>query len=253
MWAVTERLNVRFQDRLDERTRIAQDLHDTLLQGVLSASLQLDLVEDQTPHDSPTKGQLKRILELLQQVTDEGRRALRGLRSSHDETQSLETALSRLQQELAVTEQFAYRIIVYGVSRRLSPTIRDDVYKIGREAVVNAFVHAHATTIEVEVEYANRYFRLLVRDDGRGVDPLILQTGRDGHWGLPGMRERSESIGSHLRLRSRLGSGTEVELTVPGTIAFAGDPPGAIWKWIRWPLAPKFEIQKSDERKSAHK
>jgi nitrate/nitrite-specific signal transduction histidine kinase len=126
------------------------------------------------------------------------------------------------------------RVIAYVVSTALHPMIRENVYRIGRETVVGAYLHADSTNIEVEVEYANRYFRALVCDDGRGIDPLVLDAGRDGHWGLPGVRERSRVIGSSLRLRSRHGLGTEVELTVPGTVAFDGDSQGQIWRWTRW-------------------
>jgi signal transduction histidine kinase len=113
-----------------------------------------------------------------------------------------------------------YRVVTHNTTRVLRPLIREAVYRIGREAIVNTFKHARATRVEVEVEYEGNRFRLLVRDDGRGIDPEVLQTGREDHWGLPGMRERAESIGGTLKLRSRSGAGTEVELTVPGPIAF---------------------------------
>ena len=246
---LTNRLNERFNDRLAERTRIAQDLHDTLLQGVLSASLQLDLVEDQTPSESPTKSPLKRILELLKHVTEEGRNTLRGLRSSDQHDLNIEAALSRLRQEFAVDEHLSYRVVVYGGPQPLHPAVRDDVYRIAREAVVNAFLHAKAANIEVEVEYARRYFRISVRDDGCGIDPLVLRAGRDGHWGLPGMRERSESIGSNLKLRSRVGAGTELELVVPGTIAFGGESSRSPWKWLGQPNRAISRVSESKERK----
>ncbi|HEX4320014.1 MAG TPA: two-component regulator propeller domain-containing protein [Acidobacteriaceae bacterium] len=235
MYHLTRRLNDRFQERLAERTRIAQELHDTLLQGVLSASLQLDVAEDQLPEGSPTKPLLKRILQLMGKVTEEGRSALRGLRASDTDNASLEAAFSRMRQEFALDERVGYRIIVNSVARPLRPAIRDDVYRIGREALVNAFVHAGANSIEIEVEYASRYLMLLVRDDGRGIDPQVLHSGVDGHWGLPGMRERSEGIGATLKLRSRVGAGTEVELTVPAAIAFADAAPGSIMsQWLHW-------------------
>jgi len=231
MLRLTQRLNVRFQDRLAERTRIAQELHDTLLQGVLSASMQLDVVEDQTPDDAPTKPLLRRVLQLMGQVTEEGRDALRGLRAPASHSGNIETALSRVRQELAMGENTAYRVVAHGTPLPLSPTIRDDVFRVAREAVVNAFLHAHAENIEVEVEYAKRFFRVLVRDNGRGIDSRVLDAGREGHWGLPGMRERSENIGASLKLRSRVGAGTEVELTVPGTIAFAGPSRNVLSLW----------------------
>jgi len=190
---LAHQLNVRFQDRLAERTRIAQDLHDTLLQGVLSASMQLDVVEDQTPDDSPSKPLLS-ASQLMGQVTEEGRSALRGLRAPESNTLSLETALSRLREEFPVGQMAEFQVITQGSPRPLSPMIRDEVYRIGREAVVNAFLHAKANKIELEVEYARTFVRVLVSDDGCGIDQNVLDIGRAGHWGLPGMRERSEKI-----------------------------------------------------------
>lgn len=219
-------MNVRFQDRLAERTRIAQELHDTLLQGVLSASLQLDVAEEQLPDDSPAKPRLRRVLELMRTVTEEGRNALRGLRAPETGSTNLEKAFARLRQEFSLDERVEYRVLVESEARTLRPIIRDEVYRVGREAIINAFIHSHANNIEVEVEYANRHLRVVVRDNGSGIDPQVLHSGREGHWGLPGMREKSESIGARLRLRSRVGAGTEVELVVPGSIAFESSPAG---------------------------
>ncbi len=231
---LTEQLNRRFHDRLAERTRIAQDLHDTLLQGVLSASMQLDLAEDQIPAGSPAKPLLRRVLELMAQVTDEGRHALQGLRTAESSAVDLESAMSRLSAEFACDEKIAYRMMVQGTPRRLRPAVRDEVYRIGREAVVNAFVHAQANNVEVRIEYANRLLRLLVQDDGCGIDPVVLNEGREGHWGLIGMRERSEGIGAQLKLRSRFGIGTEVELVVPGAVAFEDGTNRSTARWLQW-------------------
>ena len=249
MYQLTQRLNVLFQERLAERTRIAQELHDTLLQGVLSASLQLDLAEDQLPEGSPTRPLLLRILQLMRQVTEEGRSALQGLRNPDEDHRNLEVAFSRMRQEFSLDEKIGYRIIVRGDTRPLRPMIRDDMYRIGREAVVNAFLHAKANTVEVEVEYASRYLRVLVRDDGCGIDPEVLHLGREGHWGLMGMRERSERIGADLKLRSGIGVGTEVELTVPGAIAFEDQTNGSISRWLPWLRREKFKSAPSDPKK----
>ena len=110
--------------------------------------------------------------------------------------------------------------MVEGIPRALHPVIRDDVYRIGREALVNAFRHSHAKQIEVEVEYSTSSLSILIRDNGCGIDPEVLRAGREGHWGLPGMHERAEKIGAKLRVWSRAAAGTEVELTVPGHVAF---------------------------------
>jgi signal transduction histidine kinase/ligand-binding sensor domain-containing protein len=253
MYQLTRQLNVRFQERLAERTRIAQELHDTLLQGFVSASMQLDVAEDQLPDDSPTKPVLRRVLQLMGRVTEEGRNALRGLRTAESDSRDLEIAFSRMRQELAIDEKIGYRVIAHNDTRPLRPVIRDEVYRIGREALVNAFLHAQANTVEVEVEYASRYLRIMVRDDGCGIDPQVLDAGRQGHWGLPGMRERSEGIGASLKLRSRIGAGTEVELTVPSAIAFESQSHGPVSQWLTWLNREKFDPESGNDKKRGHK
>jgi ligand-binding sensor domain-containing protein/signal transduction histidine kinase len=216
---MTRQLSVRFEERLAERTRIAQELHDTLLQGFVSASMQLHVAAEKLPAESPAKAPLHRVQQLMSQVIDEGRNAVRGLRSTSGGG-DLADAFSGIQQELAVERAVEYRVIVEGQARPLHAAVRDDVYRIVREAIVNAFRHAEAKAIEVEIEYAPRHVRLLVRDDGKGIEAGIVKSGVDGHWGLSGMRERAERIGGRLKLFSRAGAGTEIELFLPGPIAF---------------------------------
>src|SRR5947207_2521942 len=215
MRQMTSRLNVRFEERLSERTRIAQELHDTLLQGFLSASMQVHVATDLLPDDSASRPLLTRSLQLMQQVIDEGRNTLRGLRTSTNVSIPLETALSQIKEEIAGDNAVNFRIVVEGRRRDLHPILRDEVYRIGREALLNAFRRAHARNIEVEMNYARDEFRLFVRDDGSGIADKMLQTGRDGHWGLVGMRERAERIGAQLHVLSRRSAGTEVRLALP--------------------------------------
>jgi signal transduction histidine kinase len=117
------------------------------------------------------------------------------------------------------------RVVVEGTARPVHPTVQDNLYRIAREAMSNALSHAQAGLIEVEIRYGRRMLRLRIRDDGRGMDPgLVLEGGRAGHWGLPGMRERTRSIGGHFELWSEIRQGTEIEVTIPGVIAYR--PPG---------------------------
>jgi signal transduction histidine kinase len=218
---MTRRLKVRFDDRLQERTRIAQELHDTLLQGLLSASMQLHVVVKRLPADSAVRSSLSGVLDIMRTVLDEGRDAVSGLRSSSAETTDLEQALSGILTELGMDDAVEYRVIVEGDSRPLQPIIRDDIYRIGREAVVNACRHAEAKRIELALEYTAAGLRLVVRDDGRGIDAAVLRAGSEGHWGLPGMRERAQRIGARFTVSSRAGAGTEVELMIPGRVVFA--------------------------------
>lgn len=214
------KLTLRFEERLAERTRIAQDLHDTLLQGLMSASMQLHVANDRLAEDSPAKPLVNRVMQLMSQVIQEGRDAVRGLRSTSGTTDDLETAFSQIRQQLSNEEVKDYRVIVEGKPVQLHPIIRDEAYRIGREALVNAFHHSHADKIELELEYSTKNLRLVVRDDGAGIDEHVLQEGKEGHWGLAGMRERAERIGARLRVWSRENAGTEVELVIPGHIAF---------------------------------
>jgi signal transduction histidine kinase len=173
------------------------------------------------------------VLELMGRVIEEGRNAVRGLRSSEHDLDDLEQSFSRVRHELGMKDDVAFRVIGEGQARPLNPMIRDDVYRIGREALANAFRHSGATRIEVGVECGRRQLRVLVRDDGAGIDADVLRAGRDGHWGLSGMRERAERIGGRLRVWSRPGAGTEVELSVPGHLAFRSPPSGGLRRWLR--------------------
>jgi signal transduction histidine kinase/ligand-binding sensor domain-containing protein len=217
---VARGLQTRFEERLAERTRIAQDLHDTLLQGCVSASMQLHVATDRLPEDSPVKPALGRVLDLMARVIEDGRNAVRGLRTTTSLPDELERAFAGVPQELAMATQASYRVRVGGRPRPLKAIVRDEIYRIGREGLVNAFRHADASDVEIEIDYGTRELRVCVRDDGRGIDPAVMQSGVDGHWGIPGMRERAQRIGGTLTIRSRAGAGTEVELRVAARIAF---------------------------------
>jgi signal transduction histidine kinase/ligand-binding sensor domain-containing protein len=225
---VAARIDARFEERLAERTRIAQELHDTLLQGFLSASMQVHIARDRLPEESPVKPVLTRALELMGQVNEEGRNAVRGLRLSHNASVDLEQAFARFQQESDIKsgKEVAFRVIVEGQRRPLRPLLRDEVYRIGREALTNAFRHARAGQIEVELKYGSSRFQLFVRDDGCGIEQDVLRAGRDGHFGLSGMRERADRIGARFRIFSSVSAGTEVELSVPSRVAFQDQPAG---------------------------
>lgn len=232
---LTRQLNVRFEERLAERLRIAQELHDTLLQGVISASMQLHVVVDNLAADSPARAPLNHIQQLMGQVVEEGRNAVQGLRTDVTHSLDLEQAFSRLRQDLRVEESSGFRVVVEGRPRPLHPFIRDEVYSIGREALVNAFRHSRAESIQVEVEYGTNHLRVLISDDGCGIDSEVLRSGRDGHWGMSGMRERAERIGARLKVRSRAASGTEVELYVPSHVAYGAQSSARRFRWFARP------------------
>ncbi|HET6889586.1 MAG TPA: sensor histidine kinase, partial [Pyrinomonadaceae bacterium] len=229
---LSRQLNLRFEERLAERTRIAQDLHDTLLQGMVSASMQLHVANENIPDNSPAKPHVGRVMELMRQVIDEGRDAVRGLRSRYSNSDDLGTAFAQIGEELPQDGKRDYSVIVDGTPQQLHPIIRDEAYRIGREALVNAFRHSQGSKIEVELEYVAKHLRILIRDNGAGIDPNVLQSGRDGHWGLTGMRERAESIGGRLKVWSRAHAGTEVELLIPSHVAFVSQSRKRAKKWF---------------------
>jgi signal transduction histidine kinase len=219
--AITKRITeLRFEERVGERTRIAGEMHDTLLQGCISTAMQLHVANRHLPADLEAKPLVGEILEQLEKVIEEGRNALRGLRSTIGSSRSLEKAFSEIGEELGNYGQVEYRVLVHGRPISLRPAIRDEVYLIGREALANAFRHAQASAVEVELLYQTNQLRMLIRDNGHGIDPEVLREGREGHWGLCGMRERAKRIGGKLRVLSGEETGTEIELMIPAQVAF---------------------------------
>jgi signal transduction histidine kinase len=221
-------LALRFEERLAERTRIARELHDTLLQSFQALMLHFQAVNDLLP-PGKSKEALEKVLDRADQAIAEGRDAIQNLRSSTTVTNDLAQAMTSLGEELARacdgdTVSTAFRVSVEGRPRDLHPILRDDIYRIAREALRNAFHHANASKIEAEITYGQRLLRLRIRDDGKGIDPKLLDVGRDGHWGLPGMRERAQEIGGQFDIWSEVGAGTEMELRIPGAIAYGIAP-----------------------------
>jgi signal transduction histidine kinase len=190
--------------------------------------LNFQAVNDLLP-PGQAKEALEKTLDRADQAIIEGRDAIQNLRTSPTAGGDLAEAVTALGEELAVPpsgekSSATFRVAIEGTPRDLDPILRDDIYRIAREALRNAFSHAQASKIEAEITYGQRLFRLRVRDDGKGIDPKLLDVGRDGHWGLPGMRERAQQIGAQLDMWSEVGAGTEMELRVPGSIAYGTSP-----------------------------
>ncbi len=223
MYQLTRQLNLRFEERLLERTTIAQELHDTLLQGLLGASMQVHLAADLLPAEAPAKSPLTHALKLMARVTTEGRNALRGLRSSITTLPELEQAFSSIEKELlAQTEdgpQVGFRVIVIGKKKTLHPVIRDEIYRIGREAALSAYQIAHATNIVIELKYSSRAFYLLVRDNGPEVG-LKAGESTGTRMGVSVMRERANRIGARFRIFRGAGTETRIELAIPSGVAY---------------------------------
>jgi signal transduction histidine kinase len=212
--------------RVGERTRIARELHDTLLQSFHGLLLRLQAVS-QILRERPVEAQAKldSTIEQAAVAITEGRDAVQGLRDSTVQMNDLGLAISTLGEELTTessNHRPAFHVAVEGASGNLHPIVRDEVYKIAAEALRNAFRHSDARVIEVEIRYDNEQFRLRVRDDGKGMNPAVLsQEGVQGHCGIPGMRERAETNGGKLRVWSEVNAGTEVELRLPANVAYS--------------------------------
>ena len=218
--------NMRLEERVHERTRIARDLHDTLLQSFQALLPRFQAAIYKLPEDAvDARKTIEEAVDQASEAITEGRDAVQGLRMSTVEKNDLAVTIRTVGEELASaeTDQASpnFTVVVEGASRNLHPILRDEVYRLAAEALRNAFRHATAQNVEVEIRYDAKYFRLRVRDDGKGIGPEVLRgDGRKGHFGLHGMRERAKLVGGKLTIWSEVDSGTEIELNIPGARAY---------------------------------
>jgi ligand-binding sensor domain-containing protein/signal transduction histidine kinase len=218
--------NIGLEARVKERTRIARDLHDTLLQSFHGLLLRLQTAANLLPtRPDDAKIKLDGAIDQASQAIAEGRDAVQSLRSSTIVTNDLAVAIRTLGEELAGVDSSekapVFEVAVEGDPKELRPIVRDEVYRITGEALRNAFRHAQATRIEVDIRYSSQDLRLRIRDNGKGIDAQLLgNQGRTGHFGLHGMRERAKLMGGNVELWSNVGSGTEIELTIPAANAY---------------------------------
>jgi signal transduction histidine kinase/ligand-binding sensor domain-containing protein len=219
-------ISARFDERLAERTRLARELHDTFLQTIQGSKMVADDALEQSGDPIRLRQAMEQLSGWLGQATEEGRAALNSLRTSTTEKNDLAAALRRATESCRLKDSATAEFSVVGESRDMHPIVRDEVYRIGYEAISNACLHSGATRLDVELRYAHNLC-MRVSDNGRGIDPEVIEQGRPGHYGLQGMRERAARIGADLTIDSSADSGTEVTLVVPGGIVFrkAGAPP----------------------------
>jgi ligand-binding sensor domain-containing protein/signal transduction histidine kinase len=215
--------------RVGERTRIARELHDTLLQKFQGLLPHVQAAIYKLPSGAvEARKILEAAVSLASEAITEGRNAVQGLRLSTIEENDLAVAIRTVGEELATPgnqSSPAFEVVVHGRPRNLHPVLRDEVYRIGAEALRNAFQHARARQIEVEIGYGEKDFKVHIRDDGKGIDREVLSAnGREGHFGLHGMRERAELVGGKLVVWSELESGSEVELSIPASRAYINSP-----------------------------
>jgi signal transduction histidine kinase/ligand-binding sensor domain-containing protein len=247
---LARQFNMRMEERVNERTRIARELHDTLLQSFQALMLHFQTGIDLLPgRPVEARKTLEVAIDRADQSINEGRDAVQGLRASAVETNDLVSAVRILGEELGAADtnqnSAVFEVEVEGAPRNLHPILRDEVYRIAAEALRNAFRHAQAQRIEVEILYGERWLRLRVRDDGKGIDPKFLSgDGRAGHYGLHGMSERAKLVRGKLAVWSKLDSGTEVELSIPASTAYATSSRRRSW------LSEKFSGKGMDAKET---
>jgi signal transduction histidine kinase len=237
---VRRQFNVRLEERVHERTRIARELHDTLLQSLHGLMFQFQAARNmfqKRPEEALQA--LDTALMGTERAITEGQDAIENLRETATTEDDLAQLIKVTGENLAAAgsgdhDSPVFGLTVEGKQRAITPVIRDEIYCIAREVLRNAFRHAQAHRIEAEVLYDEEQFRLRVRDDGKGMDPQVLEKGRrTGHWGLPGVRERAEKIGAKLDVWSEAGAGTEVQLAVAASLAYEKGPGPSGFKLFR--------------------
>jgi len=227
-------MSARFDERLAERTRIARDLHDTLLQTIQGSKLVADDALDADPAEMPRA--MKQLSGWLGRATQEGRAALNSLRSSTEQRNDLAEGLQRAIEECRLHGPIEASFSKVGNADEMHPIVRDEIYRISYEAIRNACAHSKGTRLEVALNYSQD-LSVRVRDNGVGIAPAVTEKGKEGHFGLQGMRERAARIGAKLTVVSSPNSGTEVTLVVPGRIIFR--------KEIQRPIE-KFRMRSND-------
>jgi signal transduction histidine kinase len=226
LYHIARKYNSGLEARVNERMRIARDLHDTLLQSFNGLLLRFQTAYDVLPPNAnEAREHLERAIDQSARAITEGREAVQALRTSTLESNDLAVDIMTIGKELEAGTNngntSSYQVAVKGKPRNLHPILRDEIYKIAVEALRNAFQHAEARKIEVEVRYEEKRFSIHIRDDGKGIDPQVLNEGRrEGHFGLHGMHERAAIVGGKLAIWSGPGGGTEIELTIPASRAY---------------------------------
>jgi signal transduction histidine kinase len=216
---IARAIAARFDERLAERTRMARELHDTFLQTIQGSKLVADDALDPSTDPVRMRRAMEQVSVWLGRATQEGRAALNSLRTAMTQTNDLADALRRVTEDALIPSSMAVTFSVIGDAREMHPIVRDEIYRIAYEAIRNACAHSGASQLEVELRYTND-LTLRVADDGTGIDPAIVDRGKDGHFGLQGIRERAARIGGKLTLGSSSNSGTEIKLKVPGGMIF---------------------------------
>jgi signal transduction histidine kinase len=217
-------LTARFDERLSERTRLARDLHDTLLQTVRGTQIVADDALKRPDDATGMRRAMEHVSTWMGQASQEGRATLNMLRATTTEQNDLADAFRRAIEDCRREGSIQASLSVTGSARELHPVVRDEIYRIGYEAIRNACMHSGGSRLEVEVTYA-RDLTVRIADNGVGIEPAVADAGKDGHFGLQGMRERAARIGATLTVVSASGSGTDIVVVVPGRAIFRRQTP----------------------------
>ncbi len=232
---LASRVRTRLEERYRERERIARELHDTLLQGTQGLILRLHASSLALEPQHPVRQELETAMDLAEQSLAQGRERLRGLRESRFDSTGLGHALLQIRNEAVISGDVDLRMLIEGTPRPLRAHVSEELYLIGREALLNAFRHSGAASIEIELGYEHKALRLRIRDDGSGLPDAAELQSRSGHWGMRGMLERAERIGARIQVWSRPQAGTEIQVVVPGRRAY---PPAKRRRWWPWRRPP---------------
>ena len=234
MRSVVRQTRIIIEQRQIERETVARDLHDTFLQGVQGLILRFHTGTQKLPPENPVRQSFEEALSYSDRIMIEGRGVLSRLRTKRTTPETLTAAYAAIGKELRSLGSGQFDVIASGRSRDLNVFVQEELEKTGREALFNAYRHANAGRIEVEIHFGFSDFRVRFRDNGVGIDPAILRDGSvPGHFGFPGMRERMSRIGGKLQLWSRPGAGTEIEIRVPASIAYRDNERKLSPRWIR--------------------
>jgi ligand-binding sensor domain-containing protein/signal transduction histidine kinase len=234
---VSARLNVRMQERLQERTRIARELHDTLLQGMLGISMEMYAASQQVPAQTAVSSMFGHASQRLREIAEQSRRAVENLRSPSTVPDPLESILALALREMNMPAAIEAQINSVGTHLDLRPLVQSELEQIAREAISNAVQHSGAKMIRIDIMYQPDHFFMSVSDDGCGIDLKTQELGRQGHWGIAGMRERAKSIGGRLRILPHVPCGTVVEVSLQATFAYTAPPNRhkiSIWRRLLW-------------------
>lgn len=212
-------LAARFDEQLAERTRLARELQDTLLQTLEGSKLVAEDALERSSDPVHMRRAMEQLSDWLGQAVQEGRVALDSLRTLTTQKNDLEEAFRRATEECRWVGLMEVSFTVTGNAREMHPVVCDELYRVGYEAIHNACTHSKASRLNVGLKYGHD-LAVHVKDNGIGIDQTILARGKEGRFGLQGMRERVARIGGKLTIVSSADSGTEIIVVVPGGIVF---------------------------------